>query len=241
MRNQHLVMRASMSQAARWGWVSTNVVALATLGRRTTQPRSAMTADDVRAVIEAGERFDPAAGLAFRLAAITGARRSELCALVCSDVNGDRLTIDSSIAIEREGSINDKRRPALDRRSDEDGEPADGAARPERTMAAIEALRVEREKWGPWMLQPGGAAAEPRADDQVVEPRSPRRRYRVALALARPAPLVGDRGDRPRPRHPHRRRPIGARQPSDDAAHLRPRHRRRRCRRCRHPGRIFGR
>ncbi len=51
-----------------------------------------MTAADVRAVIEAGERFDPAAGLAFRLAAITSARRSELCALVCRDLDGDRLT-----------------------------------------------------------------------------------------------------------------------------------------------------
>ena len=160
IRNQHLVMRASMSQAARWGWVATNVVALATLGRRKTQPRSAMTADDVRAVIAAGEALDPAAGLAFRLAAITGARRSELCALVWSDVNGDRLTIDSSIAIEREGSINDKRKPAL----------TDGATKTAnqrtvrldpRTMAAIQSLRVEREKWGPWMLNPGERPLNP--------------------------------------------------------------------------------
>ena len=34
----------------------------------------------------------PAAGVAFRLAAITGARRAELCALVCTDLDGDRLT-----------------------------------------------------------------------------------------------------------------------------------------------------
>jgi hypothetical protein len=61
LRNQHLVLRASLSQAARWGWVTTNVAALATLGRRTTKPRAAMTATDVRAVIEAGERFDSAA------------------------------------------------------------------------------------------------------------------------------------------------------------------------------------
>ena len=233
-------MRASMSQAARWGWVATNVVALATLGRRKTQPRSAMTADDVRAVIAAGEALDPAAGLAFRLAAVTGARRSELCALVWSDVNGDRLTIDSSIAIEREGSINDKRKPALTDRATKTANQRTVRLDP-RTMAAIEVLRVEREKWGPCMLNPRGAATEPRADDQVVEPRSPRRRYRFALAAARPAALVGDRGDRPRPRHPHRGRPIGARQPSDDAAHLRPCHRRRRCRRCRHPRRILGR
>ncbi len=50
LRNQHLVLRAALSQAARWGWVSTNVVALATLGRRTTQPRAAMTVAEVRAL-----------------------------------------------------------------------------------------------------------------------------------------------------------------------------------------------
>ena len=44
LRNQHLVLRAALSQAARWGWVTTNVAALATLGRRTTKPRAAMTA-----------------------------------------------------------------------------------------------------------------------------------------------------------------------------------------------------
>ena len=82
MRNQHLVLSASLSQVARWGWVSANVAALATLGRRTMKPRSAMSAAEVRAVIDAAERFDPAAGVAFRLAAITGARRAELCALV---------------------------------------------------------------------------------------------------------------------------------------------------------------
>ena len=81
LRNQHLVLRAGMTQAARWGWVGTNVVALATLGRRKTQPRSALSADQVRAVIDAADRRDPAAGLALRLAAITGARRAELCAL----------------------------------------------------------------------------------------------------------------------------------------------------------------
>ncbi len=90
----------------------------------------------------------------------SGDRRSELCALVWSDVHSDRLTIDSSIAIEREGSINDKRKPAL----------TDGATKTAnqrtvrldpRTVAAIESLGVEREKWGPWMLNPGERPLNP--------------------------------------------------------------------------------
>lgn len=130
------------------------------LGRRTTKPRAAMTAADVRAVIEAGDRFDPAAGLAFRLAAITGARRSELCALVYRDLDSDRLTIDSSIAIERSGSVIDRQVPAL-----VDAATKTGNQRvvrlDERTVQAIETLRAERERYGPWMLQPGERPLNP--------------------------------------------------------------------------------
>lgn len=42
LRNQHVVLRAALSQAARWGWVSTNVAALATLGRRRNSPAWAL-------------------------------------------------------------------------------------------------------------------------------------------------------------------------------------------------------
>jgi integrase len=150
VRNQHLVLRAALSQAARWGWVSTNVAALATLGRRTVAPRSAMTAAEVRAVIEAASRLDPAAGVAFRIAAITGARRAELCALVCADLDGDRLTIDSSIAIERSGSV-DHRVPAL-----VDAATKTGNQRVVRldsqTVGVIKALWSLSEWCGPWLL-----------------------------------------------------------------------------------------
>lgn len=90
IRNQHLVLRAALSQAVRWEWVTRNVAGLASVGRRKAVVRSAMTADEVRALVAAAEHRDPAAGLALRLAAVTGARRSELCALVWSDLSGDR-------------------------------------------------------------------------------------------------------------------------------------------------------
>jgi integrase len=160
IRNQHLVLRAALSLAARWGWVSTNVAAIATLGRRKTQPRSAMSAEDVRAVIAAAAARDPAAALALRLAAVTGARRSELCALVWTDLEGDRLTIDSSISIERTGRVDDRQVPNL----------VDAATKTanqrtvrldEQTVAMIEALRAEREQRGPWMLNPGDRPLNP--------------------------------------------------------------------------------
>ena len=160
LRNQHLVLRAGMTQAARWGWVTTNVVALATLGRRKTQPRSALSAGEVRTVIAAADARDPAAGLALRLAAVTGARRAELCALRWSDLEGYRLTIDSSIEIVRRGSVADKRKPTL----------LDSATKTAnrrvvrldaRTVTAFEALQAERERWGPWVLQAGDRPLNP--------------------------------------------------------------------------------
>ncbi len=160
IRNQHLALRAALSLAARWGWVTTNVAAIATLGRRKTKPRSAMSADDVRAVIAAAAERDPAAGLALRLAAITGARRAELCALVWTDVDGDRLTIDSSIEIVRSGSPDSRQVPAL-----VDAATKTGNQRvvrlDEQTVAMIATLRSERERWGPWMLNPGERPLNP--------------------------------------------------------------------------------
>lgn len=151
IRNQHLVLRAALSLAARWGWVTTNVAAIATLGRRKTVPRSAMSSDDVRAVIAAALDRDPAAGLALRLAAVTGARRAELCALVWSDLAGNRLTIDSSIEIVRRGSVGNKQLPELIDAATKTGNQRTVRIDAE-TIALVDALRSERERWGPWML-----------------------------------------------------------------------------------------
>ena len=173
---------------------------------------------------------DPAAGVAFRLAAITGARRAELCALVCTDLDGDRLTIDSSIAIERSGSIAHRQVPALIDAATKTGNRRVVRLDPQ-TVAAIEALWSLSEWWGPWLLHAVRATAEPGAADELVAPGPPGRRPRPTVAAPRPAPLVGHRGHRPRPRHPDGGRPIGTRQPGHDPADVRARAGRRRRRR----------
>jgi len=160
IRNQHLVLRAALSLAARWGWVTTNVAAITTLGRRKTQPRSAMTADDVRAVIAAAQERDPAAGLALRLAAVTGARRSELCALVWTDLDDDRLTIDSSISIVRSGTAENKRPPELVDTATKTANQRTVRLDPQ-SVAMIHELRSEREPYGKWMLNPGERPLNP--------------------------------------------------------------------------------
>jgi len=107
-----------------------------------------------------GEELDPAAGLAVRLGAVTGARRSELCALRWTDLDGDRLVIDSSIAIVRRGKVGDKGKPILEDAATKTANRRTVRLDP-RTIAAFEALRVERESWGPWVLQVGDRPLNP--------------------------------------------------------------------------------
>lgn len=102
IRGRHMVLRAALEQGVRWGWVQNNVARNARLRTAKRSPRPAMTADEVRAVLAVAAQVDPAAELALRIAAVTGARRSELAALKWSDLDRDRLTIDSSIAVRRD-------------------------------------------------------------------------------------------------------------------------------------------
>jgi integrase len=104
IRNRHHVLRAPLSQAVRWGWVSVSVASTARLTQRKRAPRASMSATEVREVLDAAAKVGPAAALALRLAAITGARRSELAALRWDDLEGNRLRIDSSVVVVRGSS-----------------------------------------------------------------------------------------------------------------------------------------
>jgi integrase/predicted nucleotidyltransferase len=101
IRGRHSVLRAALGQALRWEWVASNPASQAVLRQPKRQPRDAMTADDVRAVIAAAYALDPAAGVALRLAAVAGLRRAELAALRWTDLVGNELTVDSSATIVR--------------------------------------------------------------------------------------------------------------------------------------------
>ncbi len=157
IRNQHTVLRASMTLAARWGWVSGNVVALATLGRRRARPRGSLSVVEVRRVLDAarllvGEgELEPFAAAALRVAAVTGARRSELAALRWDDLSGEQLTIDSSISIVRSAEGRRMHAPEL-----RDGPTKTANHRTvtldETTAGAIRALPRLAGDPGPWLF-----------------------------------------------------------------------------------------
>lgn len=160
VRNQHQALRAALTQAVRWGWVSTNVAATARLGRRKTAPRGALSADEVRRAIEAAAGIDAAAGLCLRLAAVTGARRGELAALRWDDLDGNQLTIDSSVAIVRHGDKADPVTPTL---RDDATKTANRRTITvdQGTVEAVAAVRAERGDLGPWILTVGERPVNP--------------------------------------------------------------------------------
>jgi integrase len=156
IRNQHGVLRAALSLAVRWGWVSTNVAAMARLRSTKVQQRAVMSVDEVRAVIAAAATIDSAAELALRIAAIAGARRAELASLRWTDERDGRLLIDSAIEITKRG----ERRPAL-REAATKTANVRTVTLDAQTVELIGALRRERATYGPWMFGLGPELVSP--------------------------------------------------------------------------------
>ncbi len=122
VRQVHAVIRRALRQAVRWGWLATNPAINASPPR---VPRSTISPPDVDQVMQLmayANEHDPELGRFLHLAATTGARRGELCALHWQDIDVEKqtLTISRSIA-EVEGGVSEKdtkthaaRRIALD-------------------------------------------------------------------------------------------------------------------------------
>lgn len=96
----HAVLRRAVAQGVKWGWLSTNPVANASPPRPRKQQLELPDPADVARLIEAATEVNPSLPTYFRLAATTGARRGELCALRWKHVDLDkrRLTIAHSIS-----------------------------------------------------------------------------------------------------------------------------------------------
>ena len=101
IKSRHGVLRAALAQAVRWEWIPTTPRRRPGCGSRRGPPKEAMTIEDVWTVIRLARELDPAPGLAARLAAVGGLRRSELAALRWDDLDGDRLNVDKSVEVER--------------------------------------------------------------------------------------------------------------------------------------------
>ncbi len=95
----HAVLRRARAQGVKWGWLTINAAANATPPRGRRQQLDLPHPADVARLIEAAAKVNWMLPAYFRLAAATGARRAELCALRWKHVDLDkrRLTIARSI------------------------------------------------------------------------------------------------------------------------------------------------
>jgi integrase len=123
VRQTHAVIRRALNQAIRWGWIASNPASLARPPRVRTPALNPPEPDGVLRLIAEAELRDPDLGCFLLLAATTGARRGELCAIRWSDLNPKTgaLTISRSIVetqgahlIEKDTKTHSSRRIALD-------------------------------------------------------------------------------------------------------------------------------
>lgn len=96
----HAVLRRALAQGVKWGWLTVNPAANASPPRPKKQHLELPDPEEVTRLIDAAAKVNPSLPTYFRLAAATGARRGELCALRWKHIDFDerRVTIARSIA-----------------------------------------------------------------------------------------------------------------------------------------------
>ncbi|MFZ2055925.1 MAG: site-specific integrase [Acidimicrobiales bacterium] len=95
----HALIAASLAQGVKWDLVSVNVALKASPPAVHTAEVIAPRLEEVQRIVDVAESLEPALAGLLLLAALTGARRGELCALRWTDVDwqGATLTISRSI------------------------------------------------------------------------------------------------------------------------------------------------
>jgi integrase len=88
----HSVLRGALSFAVSNGWLMTNPSAKVALPALPDQENEALTPEEVASLIAAAHEVDPVMETIIALAAVTGARRGELCGLRWSDVDWEAET-----------------------------------------------------------------------------------------------------------------------------------------------------
>ena len=93
VRHVHALMSVVLHQAERWDLVDRNVARRATPPAVHAAEIEAPSPDEVRRILAAAEEIEPALASMLLIAALTGARRGELCALRWSDVDLEHATV----------------------------------------------------------------------------------------------------------------------------------------------------
>ena len=108
IRHVHALIRRLLNQAVKWNWIPASPAGKASPPR--VPPRSLVvpTPDTLLQVITLAEERYPDLACFLRLAAVTGARRGELCALRWSDLQRSSLQISRSVYGGRHDQLREK-------------------------------------------------------------------------------------------------------------------------------------
>jgi integrase len=93
VRRTHVIVHAALEQAVAWEWIVVNPASKASPGRVDTPEIKPPTVDEVLALLRAAEKEDLDLAVFLVVAAVTGARRGELCALRWTDVDLEEGTV----------------------------------------------------------------------------------------------------------------------------------------------------
>ena len=108
IRHVHALIRRLLNQAVKWSWISVNPAVSASPPRVIPKELQPPNAHDVSRVLGLAQERDPDLGCFLRLAAVTGARRGELCALRWTDVDRTSLRISRSLYGSRQDHLQEK-------------------------------------------------------------------------------------------------------------------------------------
>lgn len=122
VRQVHAIIRRALRQAVRWGWIATNPAADASPPRVRKPDLSPPDVEQVGELLRHANEHQPELGRFLHLAATTGARRGELCALRWQNIDWDAsaVTIGRAIVaiqgglVEKDTKTHAARRIALD-------------------------------------------------------------------------------------------------------------------------------
>ncbi len=110
VQHVHALLRHVLNQGVKWGWLPSNPALRSSPPKVRKKEIVTPDPDAVLLLIGEAERRDPDFAVFLRLAAVTGARRGELCALRWSDVDlvAESITIARAIVGERNDKLVEK-------------------------------------------------------------------------------------------------------------------------------------
>jgi integrase len=97
IRHVHALIRRLLNQAVKWNWITVNPATRSSPPRVIPKNLELPTPEAILRLLALAEERDPDLGCFLRLAAVTGARRGELCALRWDDLERNSLRISRSV------------------------------------------------------------------------------------------------------------------------------------------------